>query len=53
MGTTDKDASNAMQHRMNDLLEKCKLAKEENQKLILELQHEKNHFLNLEQARKK
>lgn len=52
-GTADNETYIAMQDQINDLSEKCKLAKEENQKLILELQCEKNHCLTLEQARKK
>ncbi|KAI9565256.1 hypothetical protein GHT06_009039 [Daphnia sinensis] len=52
-GTADSKTYIAMQDQINDLSEKYKIVKEENQKLILELQYEKNHCLTLEQARKK
>ena len=49
----DKDLHRAMQVQVNEALEKWQTAKHENHNLLMQLEQEKCHSQNLEQARKK
>ena len=49
----DKELHLAMQVQVNEALEKCKIATQENHSLLIQLEQEKCRSLNLEEARKK
>ena len=49
----DKDLHFAMQVQVDEALEKCATVKQENQNLLIQLEQEKCHSQNFEQARKK
>ena len=49
----DKDLYLAMQFQVDEAVEKCATVKQENQNLLIQLEQEKCHSQNLEQARKK
>ncbi|XP_046643874.1 TATA element modulatory factor-like isoform X2 [Daphnia pulicaria] len=51
--TVDKNLYLAMQAQVDEALEKCKTAEQENHNLRIQLEQEKCHSQNLEQARKK